>query len=91
LGAWTPLGSVQIGGGYQVVWKNGAADQYVVWTTDVSGNFLSAGSVMSGGSLALESLETTFGQDLNSDGTVGVVTTVIEAFGSTDLKQLADS
>src|SRR5712691_11518138 len=48
LGAWTPLGSVQIVGGYQVVWKNGAADQYVVWTTDVSGNYLSSGSVMSG-------------------------------------------
>ena len=77
-GAWTPLGAEQTAGGYQVVWKNGGADQYVVWNTDSNGNFLSQGAVLSGTSLALESLETTFGQDLNGDGTIGVVTTVIE-------------
>jgi hypothetical protein len=27
-GAWTPIGGVQTGGGYDVAWKNGNADQY---------------------------------------------------------------
>ena len=30
-GAWTPLGVEKVGSGYQVVWKNGSADQYIVW------------------------------------------------------------
>ena len=46
---------------------------------------------MAGTSFALESLEPTFGYDLNGDGTVGVVTTTIEAFGATDLKQVANN
>ena len=25
--------------GYQVVWKNGGADQYVVWNLDSNGNW----------------------------------------------------
>ena len=90
-GGWTPLGSVPSGGGYQIAWKNGAADQYIVWNTDSSGNFLSQGPVMSGANYALQSLETTFNQDLNGDGTVGPVVTTIEAFGATDLKQVADT
>ena len=70
---WTPLGVEPIAGDYQIVWKNGSADQYVVWTTDSNGNFLSQGAVLSGTSLALESLEPTFGQDLNGDSAIGVV------------------
>ena len=85
------LNSVQVGSGYQIAWKHGAADEYLVWTTDGTGNWLSQGSVMSGTSFALESLEPTFGYDLNGDGTVGVVTTTIEAFGATDLKQVANN
>ena len=40
-GNWNPIGAEQIGGGYRVVWQNGSADQYVVWTVDGNGNFLS--------------------------------------------------
>ena len=90
-GAWTPLGAEQAGSNYQVVWKNGSADQYLVWTTDGNGNFLSQGAVLSGTSLALESLETTFNQNFNGDGTTGVVTTVIESFGVTTLAQVANT
>ena len=56
------------GGGYQIAWKNGAADQYIVWTTDSSGNWLSQTDVMSGADYALQSAETTFGQDLTATG-----------------------
>ena len=48
-------------------------NQYKVWYTDSSGNMVSnvTGDV-SGTSAALESLETSFHQDLNGDGTIGV-------------------
>ena len=47
-GAWTPIAAEQTASGYQVAWKNGAADQYLVWNTDSSGNWLSQTGVMSG-------------------------------------------
>ena len=46
---------------------------------------------MSGTSTALESLETSFHQDLNGDGVIGVPTTVIEALGSTSLVQVGNN
>src|SRR5260370_1304793 len=52
---------------------------------------LSQTAVLSGASLALQSLETSFNQDLNGDGVVGPLTTVIEASGSTRLANVADS
>ena len=48
------------------------ADQYTVWTTDNSGNYLSSAfDVVSGTSAALQSFETSFHQDLNGDGSIG--------------------
>ena len=73
-GTWTPIGAVQVtGGGYDVAWKNTATGQYTAWSTDSNGNYLSnlIGAV-SGTSTALEALETTFSQDLNGDGVVGI-------------------
>ena len=90
-GLWTPIGAEQVGSGYQVAWQFGTADQYIVWTLDSSGNFLSQGAVTSGNSLALESLEASFQQNLNNDLTTGIVTTVIESNGSTSLVQVADN
>jgi hypothetical protein len=50
-----------------------SADQYTVWNTDSSGNYISnAIGVVSGSSPALKSLETSFHQDLNGDGVIGV-------------------
>ena len=67
------------------------ANQYTVWNTDSNGNFVSDTlGVVSGTSYALESLETSFQQDLNGDGTIGPTTTVIESAGSTSLTQVAD-
>jgi hypothetical protein len=83
-GASVPIAAERTATGYDVAWKNPGADQYTVWKTDGDGNFLNyIVGVASGSSLAMESLETTFQQDLNSDGIVGIP--FIEGFGSTGL------
>ena len=72
-GAGAPIGAEQTASGYDVAWKMPGTDQYTVWSTDSNGNFISnITGVVSGNSTALESLETTFHQDLNGDGTIGV-------------------
>ena len=69
-------------------------DQYTVWNTDSSGNFVSNGTggvVVSGSNPAITSLEVSFNQDLNGDGVIGaggVPPTVIEALGSTSLVEV---
>ena len=90
-GAWTPLGAEKVGTGYQVVWQNGSADQYLFWNTDSNGNWKSESDPVSGSSYALQSLETTFQQDFNHDGTTGLKTTPIETVGATDLDQVANA
>ena len=72
ISGWAPIAAEQISGGYQVVWKANGADQYTLWTTDSSGKFVSYIPAMSGSSSVLESAETTFQQDLNGDGLIGV-------------------
>jgi serralysin len=63
-----------------------------VWSTDSSGNFIAnITGLVSGNSTALEPLETTFHQDLNGDGTIGITTVTIEAFGSTSLVQVGNN
>ena len=47
--------------------------------------------VVSGADYALQSLETSFHQDLNGDGLIGLPTTVIEANGSTSLTEVGKS
>jgi 20S proteasome alpha/beta subunit len=87
---WVPIGAEQTASGYEVAWKVQGADNYTVWYTDSSGNYLSSVfASASGTSAALESFETSFQQDLNGDGTIGVPpppsATVIETAGSTSL------
>ena len=90
-GAFTPIGAVQVaGGGYDVAWKNAATGQYTVWSTDSNGNYLS-NVLMSGTSTALEALETTFNQDLNGDGTIGIPKVAIQTDGSTSLVQVGSN
>src|SRR5216683_1640867 len=89
---WTAIGAEQTAGGYEVAWKVTGADQYTVWNTDSSGNFLSNIGVVSGGSYALQSREASFQQDLNGDGRIGPPPPqVIEANGATSLVQIADA
>ena len=88
---WVPIGAEAIAGGYEVAWKVTGADQYTVWKTDSNGNYTSnLVLVVSGTNSALESLETSFHQDLNGDGHIGLVGTVIESLGSTDLTQVGN-
>ena len=75
---WSPIGAEQTASGYQVAWKGPGADQYSVWTTDSNGNFTSTSAILSASSSALQSFETSFQQDLNGDGVIGVPGTVIE-------------
>ena len=87
--SWAPIAAEQTGAGYYVVWKNASADQYGAWSTDISGNYTAniIGTV-SGNSSELKALESTFQQDLNGDGVIGVLAGVtIEAFGSTTFVQ----
>ena len=80
-GAWTPIAAEQMASGYQVAWKNGAADQYLVWSTNSSGNWLSQTGVMAGSDPALEAFENTFQQDLNLNGVIGVPCHVVRRIG----------
>jgi 20S proteasome alpha/beta subunit len=90
-GGWTPIGAEKTASGYEVAWKNGAADQYTVWNLDANGNYTSSATgVVSGADYTLQSLETSFQQDLNLDGLTGPGTTTIEAFGATRLDQMAN-
>jgi hypothetical protein len=88
-GAWTPIGAEQVGSVYEVAWKNGTADQYLEWIVDGSGNYITQGSIVSGSTWWVQSFESAH-QDLNNDGTIGPVTTTIEASGSATLVQVAD-
>ena len=70
---WSPIGVVQTASGYDVAWKNTATGLYTVWLTDGNGNFLSQPiGAVSGTSTVLEQYETTFNQDLNGDGMIGI-------------------
>jgi hypothetical protein len=70
-GAWAPIGAERTASGYEVAWKVTGADQFQVWNTNNSGNFISSAGVVSGTSAALQSLEISFQRDLNGDGSIG--------------------
>src|SRR5258708_8727102 len=85
-GSWAMRGEEKAGGGYEVAWKNGPADQYTVWNLDANGNYVNnATGVVSGADYALQSLETSFQQDLNLDGLTAPRTTTIQPLASTPL------
>jgi len=66
--------------------------KYTVWSTDGNGNYIAnIIGVVSGSDSSLESIETTFHQDLNGDGVIGVPTTVIESLGSTKLVEVGSN
>jgi serralysin len=92
-GTWTPIGAVQVaGGGYDVAWHDTSSGLYVVWNTDSNGNYLSnLLSSVPGNNFSLESLETTFNQDLNGDGTIGAPTVVIHNDGTTKFVEVGNN
>jgi hypothetical protein len=90
-GTYTPIGAVQVaGGGYDVAWHDPSSGLYTVWALDSNGNYLSSPvGVVPGNNAALESIETTFGQDLNGDGTIGVPASGVTV--TTNLRSAANS
>src|SRR5947208_2136887 len=88
-GAWAPIGAEETISGYEVAWKVTASDQYTVWNTDSSGNYISIiiGTV-SGTDHPFPSPEPLRSKDLNGDGLIGPPTTVVEANGSTHLTEV---
>ncbi len=92
--AWAPIGVEQTSTGYEVALLNASTHLFTIWNTDSSGNVLTASiSGVSGTNTALESIETSFQQDLNGDGTIGIPVatgTTIEAFGATKLVQVGN-
>jgi 20S proteasome alpha/beta subunit len=93
-GGWAPIGAEAISGGYEVAFKIGT-DSYTVWDTDTNGNITSnVLATTSGSSTALQTLEISFQQDLNGDGTTGIPaggSITIEAHGSTALVQTGNN
>ncbi|WP_035641948.1 S8 family serine peptidase, partial [Bradyrhizobium sp. ORS 375] len=93
LSNWTPIGVESNGsGGYEVAWKFQGQDLYTVWNVDSAGNYTgNAIGGVSGSSTSFVTFETSFHQDLNGDGTIGLASTVIEAMGATSLVQSGNS
>jgi hypothetical protein len=88
MGGWTAIGAALTAAGYEIAWKLGSS--FIIWTTDSNGNMLSISPVLSGTSYSVESSESSFNQDLNGDGTIGVISHVIETNGTTSLVAVAD-
>ena len=51
---WRPIGIEQTASGYQVAWKHGTADEYIIWGTDSSGNCVANLMPSSSGSTTLK-------------------------------------
>src|SRR5262249_30838364 len=91
-GTWAPIGAEKTANGYEVAWKSAGTGGDRDWNTDRNGNYVSNTSGgISGSSNALESIETSFQQDLNGDGQIGLVATVIEANGVTSLTEVGNN
>jgi Tryptophan-rich Synechocystis species C-terminal domain/Lipase (class 3)/Calx-beta domain/The GLUG motif len=90
--AWAPIGAEKTASGYEVAWENVGANQFTVWNTDSSGNYLAnAIGVVSGTDPSLEALEPSFHQDLNGDGVIGFNPPPIESFGATELVEIGSN
>jgi hypothetical protein len=88
------IGAEQISGGYEVALKSASTGLYSVWYTDSNGNVSYAPiSGVAAASPLLEAIETSFHQDLNGDGVIGLPagTTSIESSGSTSLVRVGNN
>lgn len=70
--------------GYDIAWKNASSGQFNIWSTDASAHY---SSFVSGSNPALESYESTFHQDLNGDGAIGIQAVILETDLTTRLVQ----
>ncbi|WP_439369443.1 NF038122 family metalloprotease [Bradyrhizobium sp. DASA03120] len=89
---WTLIGAEQTATGYEIAFKQPGTNYFTIWNTDNAGNYLgNPTGIVLGTSSALENFESSFHQDLNGDGVIGVPVTVLESFGSTSLVQLGNN
>jgi hypothetical protein len=74
VGGWVAIGAESVSGGYEMAWHLPNTTLYTVWNLDSSCNYISdtIGAV-AGNSTTIEGLEPSFHQDLNGDGTIGIV------------------
>ena len=90
-GGIAPIGAIQTATGYDIAWKIPGTDQLTFWAVDNNGNYVSnLTNLVPGNSFAVESLESTFGQDLNGDGTIGVTASLVQTDASTSLLAIAN-
>jgi hypothetical protein len=83
------IGAEKTASGYEVALFNTSTHLYTIWNTDNSGNKVSTPiSNAAGTSAALESLETSFHQDLNNDGVMGVPAAVHDTMPNAHLVDL---
>jgi serralysin len=72
-GDYVPIGAEAVSNGYEVAWKNATTGQYSVWSTDTGGNYTGNFYLPGPGNASVfQSLEVSFHQDLNGDGTIGI-------------------
>ncbi|MHC2390644.1 hypothetical protein [Bradyrhizobium liaoningense] len=97
-GTWAPIAAEKTSTGYQVVWKEASTGKYTAWNTDNDGNYVSHVSSLTGSSSGgyvstsgLKSLETSFHQDLNSDGQVGTSSIATSSTSTTSLAATSSS
>ena len=88
-GTWTPIGAEVTATGYEIAWKDPVSNQYSVWLTDSNGNETSNTGALSGTSTTLEQYETSFHQDLNGDGVIGIPSGVQPATTAVSLAPVA--
>jgi hypothetical protein len=89
---FNPIAAVKTTSGYDVAWEDTATSQFMVWSTTSSGVYTATIlSAVTGVSYGLESLEPTFGLDLNGDHVIGLNPTVIQTDNSTSLDQIGSN
>lgn len=86
---YSAVGIISNTGGYEVMFGNGS--QYIGLEFNGTGNYTGPVTAqLAGSSFALQSLENTFGIDLNGDGVVGLYYNYVDNGGSLYLYQAAD-
>ena len=68
---WSAVAAEKTSTGYKVALKATNADQFIVWTLDKNGAYLTNDAPTAGTSNSLKSAEAVFQQDLNGDGVIG--------------------
>jgi serralysin len=77
---WTPIGTEQTSGGYEVAWRIPDTGTFTIWSTDSNGNYISSTGMTA---TSVETVESSFHQDLNGDGLLGTPHPVIALAGPT--------